>query len=237
MLPPKRNAAGRPGALAICDFGGALGVLALAGLALAGLVLAGCATRPPPRDLTAGPPTETIFLIERGWHTDIGLQATQIPDPLGQLRMTFPGVHALLIGFGERAYLLHREHDVADMLAALIPGPGALLVTALTTSPEAAFPTGDVVELHVSAHGLARMTDFITGSFERTSAGALRPIADGPYPGSLFYASTTTYSGTYTCNTWTAEALQTAGLPVHAAGVVFAGGVADQARRIAAATR
>ena len=142
-----------------------------------------------------------------------------------------------MVGFGQRAYLLHREHDLADMLAALAPGPGALLVTALRDTPQTAFPADDVVVLQVSARGLARLTDFIAGSFERPPDGALHPIADGPYPGSLFYASTRTYSAGYTCNTWTAEALQTAGLPVHVAGVVFADEVADQARRIAAASR
>jgi uncharacterized protein (TIGR02117 family) len=222
MPPPPRNTARRLLGPVIC---------------LSCLALAGCAGPPPPADLTAGPPTETIFLVERGWHTDIGLQAVQVGDTLGQLRATFPGVHTLLIGFGERAYLLHRDHNFADMLAALIPGPGALLVTALRTAPDAAFPAGEVVELHVSPRGLARLTDFVAGSFEPAPDGALRPIADGPYPGSLFYASTTTYSGTYTCNTWTADALQIAGLPVHAAGVVFADGVADQARRLAGASR
>jgi uncharacterized protein (TIGR02117 family) len=201
------------------------------------LALAGCAAPAPPTALTAGPQTETIFLVERGWHTDVGLQAAQLGDTLGSLGATFPGVHTLLIGFGERAYLLHRQHGFADMLAALIPGPGALLVTALRDTPETAFPAGDVVQLHVSARGLARLTDFIAASFERTPAGAPREIADGPYPGSLFYASTRTYSAEYTCNTWTAEALQTAGLPVHAAGVLFADDVTDQARQIAAASR
>ena len=188
----------------------------------------------PPAELTAGPKTATIYLIERGWHTDIGVPAAQVGDTLGQLRTTFPGVATLVFGFGERAYLLHEHHDFGDMLAALIPGPGALLVTALRDAPSAAFPAGDVVVLHVSARGLTRLTDFITASFERAPDGTLRQIADGPYPGSLFYASGETYSGVYTCNTWTAQALQTAGLPVHADGVLFADNVADQARRIAA---
>ena len=204
------------------------------------LALAGCAAPVPPApsaELTAGPKTATIYLVERGWHTDIGLQATQLGDTLGELRTTFPGVHTLVIGFGQRAYLLHREPDLADMLAALAPGPGAMLVTALRDTPQTAFPADDVVVLRVSARGLARLTDFITGSFERPPDGALHAIADGPYPGSLFYASTRTYSAGYTCNTWTAEALQTAGLPVHVAGVVFADEVADQARWIAAASR
>jgi hypothetical protein len=121
------------------------------------------------------------------------------------------------------------------MLAALAPGPGALLVTALRDTPQSAFPAEDVVVLRVSTRGLARLIDFIAESFERPTDGVLHAIADGPYPGSLFYASTRTYSAGYTCNTWTAEALQTAGLPVHSAGVVFADEVADQARRIAVA--
>jgi uncharacterized protein (TIGR02117 family) len=201
------------------------------------VALVGCAASPPSANLTAGPRTETIYLVERGWHTDIGLQATQLSGTLGRLRETFPGVHTLVIGFGERAYLLHIQHGLIDMLAALAPGPGAILVTALRDAPEAAFPTGDVTVLHVSSLGLARLIDFITESFYIKPDGTLRKIAAGPYPGSLFYASTRTYSIGYTCNTWTAEALQTAGLPVRAAGVVFAGGVADQARRIAAASR
>jgi uncharacterized protein (TIGR02117 family) len=201
------------------------------------LVLADCAAPVPPAELTAGPKTETIYLVERGWHTDIGLQATQVGDTLSQLRTTFPGVGTLVIGFGQRAYLLHRDHDVRDMLAALVPGAGALLVTALRDTPQTAFPAGDVVVLHVSARGLARLIDFIAGSFELAPDHGLHAIAVGPYPGSLFYGSTRTYSGGYTCNTWTAEALQTAGLPVHAAGVVFADEVADQARQAAAAPR
>jgi uncharacterized protein (TIGR02117 family) len=222
MPPPTRHADGRGFALAAC------------------LALAGCAAPVPPApppQLTAGPKTETIYLVERGWHTDIGLPATQLDDTLAELRTTFPGVHTLVIGFGQRAYLLHREPDLADMLAALAPGPGALLVTALRDTPQTAFPADDVVVLRVSARGLARLTDFIAGSFERLPDGALHAIADGPYPGSLFYASTSTYSAGFTCNTWTAEALQTAGLPVHVAGVMFAGEVADQARRIAAASQ
>ena len=201
---------------------------------LACLTLAACAAPAPPPELTAGPKTETIYLVARGWHTDIGLQAAQLGDTLDQLRTRFPGVQTLVIGFGERAYLLHREHGVGDMLAALIPGPGAMLVTALRDSPVDAFPAGDTITLHVSPRGLARLVDYISHAFERNPDDTLQELAAGPYPGSLFYASTVTYSGVYTCNTWTAEALQIAGLPVHAAGVLFADDVADQARRIAA---
>ena len=51
-----------------------------------------------------------------------------------------------------------------------------------------------------------------------------------PFPQSIFYASTGPYNLGHTCNTWTAEGLQVSGLPVSAAGVVFASQVLDQVR-------
>jgi hypothetical protein len=58
--------------------------------------------------------------------------------------------------------------------------------------------------------------------------GILERVGTGPYPQSVFYASAGTYNLSHTCNTWTAEALRVAGLPVNAAGVVFAGQVLGQ---------
>jgi uncharacterized protein (TIGR02117 family) len=198
-----------------------------------GIALASCAAPTPQSDVPDGPMTNTIYLIRRGWHTDIAMDADQVAAPLNQLRLVFPGVRTFSIGFGERAWLVHRQHDFADMIAAVIPGPGALLVTGLNVSPRDAFPPDDVITLRVSSRGLARLNDFITQAFEWAPDGSPRAIADGPYPGSLFYASTTRYSGFFTCNTWTAEGLQTAGLPIHAGGMLFAGQVADQARAVA----
>jgi uncharacterized protein (TIGR02117 family) len=215
---------------------------------LLSLALGGCGSLPPPpNSLTEGPKTETIYLVERGWHTDVGVRADDLDasagrnssqgPSVGRFREIFPGVRTVLFGFGERAYLLHPNHNFADMLAALMPSPGAMLVTALRTAPDDAFPRQDVVALHISPAGLAALDDFLTRSFETTPQGDFRPIANGPYPGSMFYAATGTYSAGFTCNTWSAEALETAGLPVRPAGVVFADGVADQARRIAATYR
>ncbi len=204
------------------------------------LLLAACAAPPPlppapPPELTDGPKTETIYVVETGWHTDIGLQATQLDERLAQLNASFPGVHALVIGFGARPWVLHQQHSIGDLLAASAPGAGAMLVSPLRDTSDAASPASDVIVLHVSARGLALLTDFIADSFERRSDGALRPIASGG-PSEIIYGSTRVYSAGYTCNTWTAQALQTAGLPVRVAGVVFAGEVADQARQIAAAS-
>lgn len=204
---------------------GALGLVA---------VVAGCATLPPMPPLVRddGPRDEVVYVIQRGWHTDISLAADEVGPRLAGLRADLPGARFLVIGFGERAYLLHRDHDSGDLLAALFPGPGALLVTGLRVAPQQAFPAGDVIALRVTARERVRLDDYLAAAFDRPG-GAPHVIATGPYDGSTFFAATQTYSAGFTCNTWTAEALQTAGLPVHAEGVVFADGVADQARQIA----
>jgi uncharacterized protein (TIGR02117 family) len=193
--------------------------------------LAGCAAQPPAAPIAAAPRTETIWVVERGWHTDIAIDAATLGPALDDLRAAFPGVRVFLFGFGERAWLLKRHHGVGDMLGTLFPNPGAILVTALRTAPDAAFPDSDIVAMPITKAQRDRLEAFLTAALARDPAGHHRIFATGPYPGSAFYPSTATYSLIFTCNTWTAEGLQAAGLPVYAQGVLFAGDVMRQAHR------
>ena len=65
--------------------------------------LAGCAVAP-----TAGPVPRgeaTVYVVGRGWHTDIGLPVDEVTGPLASLESDFPGVRFMVFGFGEREYL------------------------------------------------------------------------------------------------------------------------------------
>ncbi len=193
------------------------------------LLLPGCAT--PPAQQSA-PDDKIVYVIGRGWHTDIALPVEDIAGPLAVLERDFPGVRVLSFGFGERQFLINRKTDVITMLAALLPSRSALLVTALRTSPEQAFGAGHVVALRVSHAGLARIEAAIWQEIERTAANEPVRLAEGPYGGSVFYGATGTYDGFHTCNTWTANVLQVGGLPVAASGVLFASQVMGAARWI-----
>ena len=183
----------------------------------------------------AGPPEDAfVYVIGRGWHTDIGLPVEEITGPLAVVEDAFPGVRVLTFGFGERQFLVNRKQTFGAMLRALLPSQSAVLVTALRTAPEVAFGSPNVVVLPVSRDGLERIEATIWQEFERPAPGAPTPLAEGPYPGSMFYAAGDTYFGLYTCNTWTAETLRAGGLPMPAAGVLFAGQVMGTARWIAA---
>ncbi len=201
----------------------------LAGCA-AGLAACGGAT-PTMHRAHTGPRTRAVHLVARGWHTDVDLPADRLPPPLLPLARDFPGATHFLFGFGERAYWTRPDPTSMDAFAALVPGPGVILVTALRVPPEAAFAAGDVVALPVTETGLDRLAAHL--AVELREDGQIRRLADGPYPGSRFYATPRRYSAAYTCNTWTADALQVAGTGVAAAGVLFAGQLMARARAVA----
>jgi uncharacterized protein (TIGR02117 family) len=193
-------------------------------------VLAGC-TATPRTPVPIG--NATIYVVGRGWHTDIGLPVDEIASmPLAILQQDFPGARVLVFGFGERNYLMAHDAGSAEMLTALFPSKSAILMTALRTSPEEAFTAEQVVTLHVTQQSVDRIAMRIWQTIEKQPDASVRPLAEGPYPGSVFYGATETYDAFHTCNTWTALVLQDAGLPVDPSGVLFADQVMHQARQI-----
>ncbi|MFP6560573.1 DUF2459 domain-containing protein [Paraburkholderia sp. B3] len=68
---------------------------------------------------------------------------------------------------------------------------------------------------------------------ETNGADEPQRLADGPYPGSLYFAARGTYDALHTCNTWTARALRSAGL-ASVADTPFAGHLMRETRAAAA---
>ncbi len=196
------------------------------------LALAGCAGAAPPPRWSPRAHAIPVFLVAEGWHTGIALPADDLGPALAPLRRDFPAVSLLLIGFGARNYMEAAHPGSADALHAIVPGPGALLVTGISGPPQAAFGASDVVVLRLGAGGLARMEDFVAASLARTASGAPAFLAATPY--GRLYATRIDYALDDTCNTWAIAALAAGGVPVSPAGVVTAGDAMAKARAAAA---
>jgi uncharacterized protein (TIGR02117 family) len=194
---------------------------------LCGLV--GCSAAPVvgPYDGSASR-TEVIYVISGGWHTELGLPLAEVSGPLAALKREFPSARYLVFGWGARDYYMARNPDIGDILRALAPGPAVMLVIPLEMAPEAVFGVSNAFVVQVSPGGIGRLSGFLWSYLVTDEEGAPRRIGAGLYPESVFYAATGTYNLSHTCNTWTAEALRVAGLPVSATGVVFAAQVLDQ---------
>jgi uncharacterized protein (TIGR02117 family) len=174
------------------------------------------------------PPHEAIYVISGGWHTEVGLPVEALGGSLRALKRDFPSARYLVFGWGARDYYMAQDFGLGDLLRAAVPGPAVMLVIPLETSPEAFFGASNVFLLRAPPNGTQRLSQFLWEYLVIEENGTPVRIGTGPYPQSVFYASTGTYNLGHTCNTWTAEALRAAGLPVNAAGVVFAGQVLDQ---------
>jgi hypothetical protein len=176
-----------------------------------------------------------LYVVRRSWHIDIGFAAQALGAPLARLTQDSPDARYVLFGFGDRRFL-HADHPwLPDMLAALWPGDGLILVTLLADTPQQAFTPAQVITVRLDeAQMLAAQRAVLDSLRERDG----NPVSDGagPYPDSAFWRASETYSAAHTCNTWAAQVLQAAQLPVRARGVLWAGQLWRQVQHLPAAS-
>ncbi len=197
--------------------------------------LTGCALWSPPSSAasTTAPIHHTVYVVRRGYHTDIGLKAGDLSGPLAVVAARFPSAQTILVGFGDRTFVTTPRRWLGDWVLALLPGRGAMLVTGLRTRPEIAVGASNVIRLKLDEAQFDGVQAYVNASFAVTQHAPVW-IADGPYVGSLFYASTRTYDLLDTCNTWTSAALRSGGLDVPVAFTLFSSQTMRDARRLAA---
>ena len=208
--------------------------------ALVTALCASCVDRMPARAPGAADRgnAAVIFVVRRGWHVDLGISTADLAPSLRQVTTFFPGARYLLFGFGDRRYVETLPHAAASgMIAALWPGPGVLLLTGLRTPPADAFGGQHAVEMTLDAAGLASLQEFLQAAFVRDAQGSIGTPAMGPYGGSAYFSAAAAYSAFHTCNTWAAEALEAAGLPLRSRGILFAGQLWRRVNRIASSDR
>ena len=173
-----------------------------------------------------------VYVVHRGYHTDIGFEVGDLSGPLSAVAARFPKAQSVLVGFGDKTFVMTRRRWIGDWLLALLPGRGAMLVTGLRAAPDRTLGAQNVVVLSLGEAQFAGVEDFVNRSFA-VAQGAPVWIGDGPYVGSLFYASSQTYDLLDTCNTWTAAALRGGGLDAPVAFTLFSGQAMRAARRLA----
>lgn len=215
--------------------------------ALAGLLLAlsigftGC-VGVSPAGIDGNPSVRTIrpsgqelsrfWVLRTSWHTGLVLTRAEMGKALSHLLAPLPRGRYWIFGWGDRRYYLARHPSSGVALGALWPSTSVLLVQSCQTGLAACF--GQKVHLRavrITPLGLIRLRRYLVHSLSIARSGQALEVAVGPFPQSEFFASPLTYDAFHTCNTWTAHALATGGLPVEWSGVLFAGQVWAQLPR------
>lgn len=202
------------------------------GMACGLLLLAGCATAnssgrpvvgPSVTKAASGKASEQLWVLDSGWHTGLILSRAELGQPLTALLQRLPHSQYFAFGWGNRKFYIVAHPTLAMDIAALFPSRGVVLVDACEVAPRACFSSEvRLRSMSVTGDGINRLDDYLVYSLQKDAQGKFEPVAPGPDPDSEFFASGLSYDVFHTCNTWTAEALHVAGLPVSYHGVIFA---------------
>lgn len=201
-------------------------------------LLCGCTeirtrTGPPPPVFLASGTNHAPFAIGvlvAGWHTGFVLPAGEL-GPLKPLLQGNPRATYLSFGWGNRRFYMAAHPGSGDAVAALFRSPSALFVQGISTAAELSTVDAQIHWVCADREELWRVDRYIKASLYLPD-GKTVDLGRGPLPESRFYASTEHYSAVHTCNTWTVAALQYAGLPVRAGGVIFADQAAARIRAL-----
>lgn len=202
-------------------------------LLLTGVLRAGaCSTPSPPACPAPAAEEHFVFVRSHGWHVDIGLLASDVEGGLAVFRDIFPGATSLMLGYGKKTFVTAPPDTISEYLLGPFPGPALIQVTGVGADPRDAFPPDELILLRLPPGGARALSEFLWNDIARDAAGRPKLVANGNYPGSLFYAAVTGYSLGHTCNNWAANALHAAGTALDSDGVMFSGQV--MARALAA---
>ena len=206
---------------------------------LAATLLCGCGAMPrstatgvPPPDRHLQARAEIpahalgIGVLIAGWHTGLILPVSEL-GPLRSLLPVSPGERYLSFGWGNRRFYMSSDPSVSDALAALFRSPSAVLVEGAPTVRDLLPAAATYRWLCADRNAALRIDIYLMDSL-RERGGRPIVLGAGPTPESEFIASGERYDAFNTCNTWTAAALERAGLPVRAGGVIFASQLKDR---------
>jgi len=198
--------------------------------------LFGCSSQARPvhawKCLPAESNCQSVSIVYDSWHAAIVLRKDDLPRAVFPELVDFPGARFIEFSWGDKDYFPDPDSGFSMALKAAFWSSGSVLhVVGFTENPEIVYPNAQIVELRLAPPAYARLIAYLSHSFARPQ-DVRAPASPGLVANSRFYPSTHKFSLLNTCNTWVAEALQTAGLPVSPSLVITAGQLGDRIANI-----
>ena len=157
----------------------------------------------------------TIYVVAHGWHTGIVLSREDLGQKFQFLDDYLRPGRFYELGWGE-AEFYQAEKVTARIFSKTVfwSNPSVMHVVSVATTPEKYFSGSDIVKLNVSGTGLEHMKERLHASFKFDGTNHSYPLKKGLNDESRFFKAEGNYSITHTCNSWTADMLQQAGVPM-----------------------
>jgi len=162
----------------------------------------------------------TVYVLNYGFHTDIAISADLIRARGGRLAEAARAAGDwkwFVIGWGDESFYTgtgaSMDRAIDGLRSLFWPGnPSVIRITGLNTQPDRAYVNTDTATLALSAAGFEAMAQSIESSFRAEPGQPLVSSGLRDMPG-VFFPAHGNFSILRTCNNWTSDQLNAAGLP------------------------
>jgi uncharacterized protein (TIGR02117 family) len=180
---------------------------------------------------------KTVYLVHNSWHAAIVLSHDDLNLQLLPELKEFPPAKFVEFSWGDQDYFPDPNSGIWAALRAGFWSSGSVVhLVAAHANPREFYPSAEIFELRLNSAAQRELIRYLSDSFARPGAGPA-PARPGLFNYSRFYPSNQRFSVLRTCNTWVAEALAAAGLPLTPGNVFTAGNLASQVAPLATANQ
>jgi len=171
----------------------------------------------------------SVFIVHDSWHAAIVLNRSDIAaDALPEVS-DFPDAKFIEFSWGDKDYFPHPDAGIwAALRAAFWSGGSVLHLVGFNDKVEHFYRGAANTELRLAPEAFTRLIGFLSQSFARPKPNIRAPGGPGLFTYSRFYPANGQFSLLRTCNTWVAEALAAAGMPLSPHLVITAANLAGQ---------
>ena len=175
------------------------------------------------------PPCKSLFIVHDSWHAAIVLGKNDIVPVELPESADFPGAEFIEFSWGDQDYFPDPNSGFFAAIKAALWSSGSVIhLVGVTGTLEQVYRGAEIIELRLSLGAFNRLIESLSKTFLRVQGGSRAPAAPGLFPNSRFYPATPKFSLLRTCNTWVAEMLESADVPVSPRLVITAGNLAGQ---------
>jgi len=171
----------------------------------------------------------SVFVVRNSWHAALVLRKSDIAENTLPELVDFPTAERIEFSWGDQDYFPDPNSGVFAALKAAFWSDGSVLhLVGFNGTVENFYRGAEITELKLSNDAFDSLVAFIAAEFARTAPSVPAQPRPGLFTYSRFYHATGKFSFARTCNTWVAEALAYAGLPIYPASVITAGNLSGQ---------
>ena len=173
----------------------------------------------PPRTLDVACDEHTsreFWVVNLGWHTGVIVRRADLDSEMQARIDPISSLPFIEFGWGDRDFYMSADYSWLEALRAGFASARSVVHIATFSDEDFArhLENNEVVHVRTSSEGSRRMLAFIFSSMAPDDTALLPCLGPSLYGKGCFVAAKGSFSFSYTCNSWAADAVKTAGCPI-----------------------